>query len=80
MQWPLENLPGECFFESSIKIKGNTVKINNRILNHRIDKTQYAARSQELPAVYVNAPYHRLVTYKGDRPFENDAISEISQN
>ena len=80
MQWPLENLPGECFFESSIKIKGNTVKVNNRILNHRIDKTQYAARSQELPAVYVNAPYHRLVTYKGDRPFENDAISEISQN
>ena len=80
MQWPLSNTPGECFFESSIKIKGNTVQVNNRIRNHRIDKTQYPARSQEVPAVYVIAPYHRLVTYKGDRPFENDVISEIPQN
>ena len=80
MQWPLSNVPGECYFESSIKIKGNRVFVNNRILNHRIDKNQYVARSQELPAIYVNAPYHRLVTYKGDRPFENDAISEIPQN
>ena len=78
MQWPLSNVPGECFFESSIKIIGNTVQVNNRISNHRIDKTQYPARSQELPAVYVNASYHRLVTYKGDRPFENDAISQYS--
>jgi len=80
MQWPLANVPGECYFESSIKIKGNTVQVNNRIRNHRIDKTQYPARSQELPAVYVNAPYHRLVTYKGDKPFENDTVSEIPQN
>jgi len=80
MQWPLANVPGACFFESSIKIKGNIVQVNNRIINQRKDKTQYPARSQELPAVYVNAPYHRLVTYKGNRPFENDAISEIPQN
>ena len=80
MQWSLDNVPGECTFESSIKIKGNLVQVNSRIRNQRIDKTQYAARSQELPAVYVNAPYHRLVTYKGDKPFKNDAISEIPQN
>tara|TARA_R110002050_G_scaffold300670_1_gene471423 strand:- start:5773 stop:7089 length:1317 start_codon:yes stop_codon:yes gene_type:complete len=80
MQWPLENVPGECFFESSIKIKDNLVHVDNRIINNRKDKTQYPARSQELPAVYVNAPYHRLVSYKGDKPFENDTISEIPQN
>ena len=80
MQWPLENVPGECFFESSIKIKDNIVQVTNRISNHRKDKTQYPARSQELPAVYVNAPYNRLVTYKGAKPFENDDVSEIPQN
>lgn len=80
MQWPLENVPGECYFESSIKIKGNIVHANNRIINNRKDKTQYPARSQELPAVYVNAPYHRLVTYKGDKPYENNEVSEIPQN
>lgn len=80
MQWPLANEPGECSFESSIKIKDNVVYVNSRIRNNRIDKTQYAARAQELPAVYVNAPYHKLVTYKGNKPFKNDAISEIPQN
>lgn len=80
MHWPLANVPGACFFESSIKIKDNIVLVNNRIINHRKDKTQYPARSQELLAVYVNAPYHRLVSYKGNRPFENDVISEIPQN
>jgi len=79
MQWPLSNVPGECFFESSIKIKDNIVKVNNRITNNRKDKTQYPARSQELPAVYVNAPYHRLVTYKGNKPFEYEPVSEIPQ-
>jgi len=80
MQWPLSNVPGECFFESSIKIKGNIVQVNNRIINNQIDKTQYPIPSQELPAVYVNAAYHRLVTYKGDKPFKNDTVSEIPQN
>jgi hypothetical protein len=80
MQWPLENVPGECFFESYIKIENNIVRVNNRLTNNRKDKFQYPARSQELPAIYVNAPYHRLVTYKGNRPFENDKVSEIPQN
>ena len=80
MQWSLSNVPGECFFESSIKIKGNTVQVNNRIRNHHSNKTHHPARSHELPAVYVNASYHKLVTYKGDRPFENDFVSEIPQN
>jgi hypothetical protein len=80
MQWPLANVPGECFFESCIKIEGKIIKVNNRLVNNRKDKTQYTARSQEMPAVYVNAPYHRLITYKGDKPFQNDKISEIPQN
>ncbi|MFD1143762.1 hypothetical protein ACFQ4C_21720 [Larkinella insperata] len=77
MHWPLDGVPGECTFESWIHLKGNAVQVRSRIVNHRRDTTQYAARGQELPAVYTNAPYHRLVTYRGDQPFTNDTLSTI---
>jgi hypothetical protein len=77
MHWPLDNVPGECYFESWIKLKGNTVQVHGRIVNNRPDKIQYKARGQELPAVYTNAPYHRLVSYRGNKPFTNDSISVI---
>ncbi len=79
MHWPLNNVPGHCFFESHIKIESSHVKVESRLLNHRRDTIRYPARSQELPAVYVNGPYHRLVTYKGTQPFQQDRISEIPQ-
>lgn len=77
MHWPLDNVPGECYFESWISLKGNTVEVRSRIVNNRPDKTQYIARGQELPAVYTNAPYHRLVSYRGEKPFTGDTLSVI---
>lgn len=77
MQWPLDSVPGECIFESWISLKKNTVEVISRINNFRKDKIQYEARSQELPAIYTNAPYSRLVTYTGPRPFSNDTVSDI---
>jgi hypothetical protein len=32
---------------------------------------------QELPAVYVNGPWYRLMTYAGDKPFTGDALTRI---
>ena len=69
MQWPLNNVPGECTFESWIKLDGRAVKVTSRLNNARSDKTQYSARAQELPAVYTNGPWYKLVTYLGDKPF-----------
>src|SRR5690606_31625311 len=40
MHWPLDNYPGECYFESWITLKDNTVQVRSRIVNHRPDKTQ----------------------------------------
>lgn len=80
MHWPLDNEPGECTFESWIRLEGSTVELKQRIVNSRPDHTQYPAHGQELPAVYVNAPWHRLITYVGDRPFTNDATTEIPQH
>jgi hypothetical protein len=77
MQWPLDNEPGECTFESWIELDKNTARVRSRLVNARSDKTQYTGRSQELPAVYTNGPYWRLMTYRGDKPFTDDALSQI---
>jgi hypothetical protein len=69
MHWPLENVPGECEFESWFRLEGSTVQAKSRLTNRRSDQTQYAARTQELPAAYTNGPWYKLVSYLGDEPF-----------
>lgn len=71
LQWALENKPGECTFETWLRVKGSVVEARYRLVNHRPDKTFYAARDQELPAVYTIGRLHRLVTYRGNKPFED---------
>jgi len=80
MHWPLNNVPGECYFESWITLNGNAISVHARLVNMRPDTIQYPARGQELPAVYTNAPYHRLVTYRGSKPFTNDTVSLIANH
>lgn len=77
MQWPLKNIPGECECEVWLKLEGSVVKVRCRLTNKRDDPTQYPARNQELPAVYVNGPYWRLFTYSGDKPFTGGVLSQI---
>ena len=69
LQWPLNQVSAECTLESWVQLDGPVVSVRARLNNARSDKTQYPARLQELPAVYANAPYHRVVSYTGDRPF-----------
>lgn len=80
MQWPLDNEPGECFFESWIHLEKNVIKARAKITNHRKDTAYYGSRHQEMPAVYTNIKYGRLVTYRGDKPFTGDIISDIEQD
>lgn len=77
MQWPLNNVPGECTYECWIELEGNTVQVRARLNNARSDKTRYMGRHQELPAVYTNGEYYRLMTYRGDKPFSGDKVSRI---
>ncbi|MBI1321418.1 MAG: hypothetical protein GC168_21045 [Candidatus Hydrogenedens sp.] len=79
MHWPLNNVPGECIFESWITLDGMTAEVRSKITNQRDDTTLYPARGQELPAVYTNGPYYRLVTYSGDAPFSGEALTTIPQ-
>ncbi|MHB8636117.1 MAG: hypothetical protein ACYC96_06570 [Fimbriimonadaceae bacterium] len=80
MQWPLDNEPGECTFEAWIRLEGNTVQVRNRLLNNRSDKTQYPARGQELPAIYTNAPWYRLMSYTGALPFTHAGLTQLTNN
>lgn len=77
MQWPLNNVPGDCTFESWLELEGAVVKARARLNNARADRKQYPARLQELPAVYANAAFHRVVSYTGDRPFSGGAASPV---
>jgi len=77
MQWPLNNVPGECTYECWIELEDNTVQVKCRLNNARSDKTKYQGKHQELPAVYTNGAYYRLMTYKGDKPFTGDEVTRI---
>ena len=78
MQWPHANLPTDCEFEATYRLMaGNVVETQVRIINHRLDKTQYAACGQEMPALYTNGPWYRLVTYLGDTPFPDAPLTTV---
>ncbi len=80
MQWPLNNVPGECTFESWLELENTWVKVRSRLTNARSDRTFYRARQQELPAVYANGAFFRVVSYVGTRPFTGEAISELPKS
>jgi hypothetical protein len=77
MQWPLDDEPGECTFETWTTLAGSSVHMRFRVTLQRSDQTQYPARNQELPAVYAISALHRVLSYTGDRPFTGDAVSEL---
>ena len=77
MQWPLNNVPGDCTFDSWLELEGPVVKARARLTNAREDRTFYAARLQELPAVYANAPFHRVISYQGAKPFTQDLATPV---
>ena len=76
MQWPLDNESGECTFESWIRLEDNVVKVRSCINNHRSDTTQYSGRGQELPAVYTNGPWYRVVQlHRRQALYERQAVA-----
>jgi hypothetical protein len=51
--------------------------VTARLNNHRSDKTQYPACGQELPAVYTNGEFYRIVSYVGEDPGKGGDLTEI---
>ncbi len=77
LQWALDNVPGECTFETWITLEGSAAHLRCRLLNHRADKTPYGAFDQELPAVYTIGKLYRLVTYDGFQPYTGQPARKV---
>lgn len=77
--WPLLNEPADCQMEHWLELKNNVIHVRSRTQVARRDTTQYQARTQEAPCVYLNGPYYRMVAYTGDKPFTNDALFEFNK-
>lgn len=77
MLWPHTGVPAECLFECRYQLTKNGFILDATIINNRTDKTQYPGRSQETPALYTNAPWYKLVSYLGDKPFENEPVTVL---
>ncbi len=79
MQWPLNNVPGDCTFELWYKLNGKQVEVTARLTNDREDKTLYPARGQELPAVYTNGEWWQAVSYVGNAPCTGGELTRLYQ-
>jgi hypothetical protein len=78
MQWALDDIPCNCTFEMWISLHGRVVHVFNRLLNRRVDRRQYPAFPQELPATYAVPSLSRIVTYSGSAPFTGDRLTVVA--
>jgi hypothetical protein len=80
MQWPLENVPGDCVFETWTTLDGPVIHMRYRLTNRRADRTFYRPCPQELPAVYTISKLWRLMSYTGEKPFTGDALEHVKND
>lgn len=80
MQWPHDDVPGDCIFETWTTLDGPVIQMRFRCTNDRADKTFYRPCGQELPAVYTISNLSRLMSYTGDKPFTGDAVTHVTND
>lgn len=80
MQWPLNNVPGDCVFETWTMLEGPVIHMRFRCTNQRADKTPYPPCPQELPAVYTISKLWRLMSYTGEKPFTRDKLTHVTND
>ncbi len=80
MQWPLNNVPGDCLFETWTTLDGPVIHMRYRCTAQRADHTFYRPCPQELPAVYTISKLSHLITYAGGAPFTGDALQQITND
>lgn len=73
----LDDVLGEAYIEHWVKLEGNVVKVHAKATMFRTDQTQFEARQQELPCLYLNGPYHNMYAYTGANPYTYDGLMQI---
>lgn len=74
-QFAFYNEPGEATIEHWIRLEGNVVKVHVKVVLSRADQTQYEARQQEFPCVYLTGDYHNMWLYKDGSPYTNGSLA-----
>ncbi|WP_019988606.1 hypothetical protein [Rudanella lutea] len=69
--WPLRNYEEGTIIEHWVRLAGPVVKVHVRVTLGRNDKTQFTAREQEFPCLYLNGAYRKAWGYTGTQPFTN---------
>ena len=71
MLWDMNNQYAEAIMEQWTTLRGNIIKVKNRLTCHRTDSLygEGVEISQEIPAVYPISSLCRLYGYFGSRPF-----------
>ncbi|GAB2593909.1 hypothetical protein [Spirosoma areae] len=75
-QFAINNEPGQATIEHWIRLEGNVVKVHARIALFRSDKTQYEARQQEFPCMYLNGDYHNMWYYSDRSPYTKGNLTQ----
>lgn len=80
MQWPHDNVPGDCTFETWTRLDGALIHMRFRCTNSRADTNVYRPCPQELPAVYTISKLSRLMSYTGERPFTLAPLTHVTND
>ena len=77
MLWDMDNSPAEATMEQWVELKGNVIKVHNRLTCFRSDNVygEGVPMPQEIPAVYLISSLKHLFSYFGDRPFTGEPIN-----
>jgi hypothetical protein len=78
MLWDMKNKPAEAIMEQWTTLKGNVIKVKNKLTCKRTDTIYGEGKShnQELPAVYPISALNNLYSYFGDKPFTGEPLNK----
>lgn len=72
IQWACNNVLCDCTVDLEYTLDENALMAKVTLNNDRTDHGVYSGRDQELPAVYTNGGFYRLVGYTGGSPCTGD--------
>ena len=73
--WATGRSMTELEMEETITLKGRVCHIHYTFRNTGEGASDHPESHQEMPAVFVDATYDRLVSYKGNRPWTGDSLT-----
>ena len=79
VQWDFHNVLSEVYVHSFYYLKGHNVKAMYIVENFRTDtQMSFQGRLNELPFIYIRAPYYQYYVYTGNSPDTSGALTQIN--